>query len=143
MKGGEDVHHLWIAKVKEVLSEGRLKIWWTYHPSTLDLAAERDFGPNEILFSDFEDIIDADILMGFAAVEENCEDCKEPEHWCWNKSTVFLRGKSPIVGRQRGEGWAIRCSWQIWTGAVTDSSKSGGAQGRQMKHTWEILAAER
>ncbi len=82
MKGGEDVHRLWIAKIKEMLSEDRLKIWWTYHPSTLNLAAERDFGSNEILFSDFEDIIGTDTLMGFAAVKKNYEDCKGPEHWC-------------------------------------------------------------
>jgi hypothetical protein len=57
------------------------------------LAAERDFGLNEILFSDFEDIIGIDTLMGFAAVEENCEDCKEPEHWCWNKEYSVFTGK--------------------------------------------------
>ncbi len=48
----------------------------------LNLTAERDFGSNEILFSDFEDIISIDTLMGFAVVEKNCEDCKEPKHWC-------------------------------------------------------------
>jgi hypothetical protein len=36
---------------------------------------------------------DIDTLMGFAAVEENCEDCKEPEHWCWNKEYSVFTGK--------------------------------------------------
>jgi len=57
----------------------------------LNLAVERDFDPNEILFSDFEDIINLDTLMGFAAVKENCEDYKEPEYWCWNKKYPFVR----------------------------------------------------
>ncbi len=54
---------------------------------------ERDFDPNEILFSDFEDIINLDTLMGFAAVKENCEDYKEPEYWCWNKKYSVFTGK--------------------------------------------------
>jgi hypothetical protein len=95
VKGEEDDDYPWIAKVKKVFSDGRpkLQLLWTYHPYTLGFAAELDFGTREILLSNHEDIIDTDCLMGFTEVEENCKDCKEPEHWCWNKKYNVLTRK--------------------------------------------------
>jgi hypothetical protein len=91
VKGGKgNKNYPWIAKIIEIYVQGhpKLGVLWTYHPRhPRILAGTRgvDFGPSEILLSDNEDTVNLRCVIGFAQVEENCENCKEAQHWCWNR----------------------------------------------------------
>lgn len=39
-------------------TDGRLAILWTYHPHSLNLANDLEFGPREILLSDHKDVVE-------------------------------------------------------------------------------------
>src|SRR4051794_34349939 len=69
----DDENQPWIAKVEGIYANNQLRVLWTYHPSTIDVPKELEFGPYEILLSDHRDTIAVECLMGFAEVEENCK----------------------------------------------------------------------
>ena len=74
-----------IAKVTGTLTDGRLAILWIYHPHSLNLANDLEFGPREVLLSDHKDVVAKGCLIRLAVVEDNRGDCTSAEHWCWNK----------------------------------------------------------
>ena len=38
--------------------------------------------------------------MGFAEVEENCQNCNDALHWCWNKRFMVIEKKIIPIERQ-------------------------------------------
>jgi len=76
----EDEDRPAIAKVTETFTDGRLAILWTYHPHSLNLANDLEFGPREILLSDHKDVVARGCLIGLAVVEDNRGDCTSAEH---------------------------------------------------------------
>ena len=66
---------------------------WAYHPSSPEVPKEFNFRRYEILLSDHRDIIKVECLMGFAEVEENCQNCNDAPHWCWNKRFMVIEKK--------------------------------------------------
>jgi hypothetical protein len=96
----------WIAKIKKIHAGGKqLQINWMYHPHTLPAATKTFRGPYEIISTNHEDDIDLRSACGLAAVEENCDDCKTRDHWCFNTTFDFgmekLDSQSPYKQRKR------------------------------------------
>lgn len=87
-----------IARVEKICPYGQLGVLWTYHPSSPEVP-KGSFGRYEILLSDHHDKIKVDSLMGFAEVEENCQNCYDAPHWCWNKRFKIL--KKIIISNER------------------------------------------
>lgn len=79
-----------IAKVDKIYTDGQLGVLWTYHPSSPEVP-KGSFGRYEILLSDHHDTIEVECLMGFAKVEENCQNCYDALDWCWNKRLKVLK----------------------------------------------------
>ena len=88
-----------IGKVKRICPDDRLGILWAYHHDHPDVPRECDFGPYELLLSDYKDTVKVECLMGFAEVEEELEDCETTQHWCWNKR--YKAKQRRIVFRER------------------------------------------
>ncbi|OCK92898.1 uncharacterized protein K441DRAFT_662564 [Cenococcum geophilum 1.58] len=78
----------------------RLSVLWAYHPSSPEVPKEFNFRRYEILLSDHRDIIKVECLMGFAEVEENCQNCNDAPHWCWNKRFMVIEKKIIPIERQ-------------------------------------------
>ena len=83
----------------ETSTDGRLAILRTYHPHSLNLANDLEFGPREILLSDHKDIVARGCLIGLA-VEDN--RALALSIGVGTKGTEQLNGKLFLISEERG-----------------------------------------
>lgn len=95
---GNDANPPEITRVERVLPDGRLGVLWAYHPSHLDVPKKLVFSTYEILLSVHKDTISFECVIGYADVDETCEDCARVVDWCWNKRYKAKQRKILLTG---------------------------------------------